>query len=350
MTDAVGLFEHAKLAEPRVEHGYCTDDVARGLAVVSRELRAGSPAPRLAGVYLRFLERAQLPDGRFHNRRAAGLDRGWLDPLGSDDSQGRALYGLGVAVAHGAGELARRALACFERGAAAFASPSPRANAYAVIGAAGVAGREPGNAAARDLFDRGRARLGRPSTEPAWPWPEARLAYDNARLTEALIAAGVAFAPELLDEGLGLLDWLAAAERAGGHFSFAPVGGRGPGGPKPAFDQQPIEAGAMAEAFARAFLATGERRYRELSDLAARWFLGANDTGVALYDPQTGGCCDGLQRDGRNENQGAESTLALVSALQASRAAYSASRSARNSSAASTVAAPTFRSAAPYVR
>ena len=142
MTDSVGVFEHACLAAPRVEHGYCTDDVARALAVATRELGTGSEPARLAGVYLGFLERSQRPDGHFHNRRTAGLDRGWTDVQGSDDSQGRALWGLGVAAGRGAGELARRALVCFERGAAVFDSPAPRANAYALIGAAEVALRD----------------------------------------------------------------------------------------------------------------------------------------------------------------------------------------------------------------
>ena len=350
LTDTVGVFEHARFAAPRVEHGYCTDDVARALGVATRELGTGAGPARLAGVYLGFLERAQRPDGRFRNRRTAGLDRGWTDSQGSDDSQGRALFGLGIAAAQGAGELARRALACFERGAPAFESPSPRANAYALLGAAEVALRHPGHAAAEDLFVRTHPRLGRPSLEPGWPWPEQRLAYDNARLAEARIAAGVAFArPELLDEGLRLLEWLVAIERAGDHFSFAPSGGFGPGDPRPGFDQQPIEAGAMADACARAFLATGERRFAGLAELAANWFLGVNDTGVELYDPTTGGCCDGLERAGRNENQGAESTLALISALQSVRETYAAARSARSSSSVSTYAAPTLRSAAPYV-
>jgi hypothetical protein len=38
-----------------------------------------------------------------------------------------------------------------------------------------------------------------------------------------------------------------------------------------------------------------------------------------LYDAESGGGCDGLERDGRNENQGAESTLALVSTMQQAR-------------------------------
>ena len=34
-----------------------------------------------------------------------------------------------------------------------------------------------------------------------------------------------------------------------------------------------------------------------------------------MYDPGTGGCCDGLQEDRLNRNQGAESTLAFLLAL-----------------------------------
>jgi hypothetical protein len=45
------------------------------------------------------------------------------------------------------------------------------------------------------------------------------------------------------------------------------------------------------------------------------WFIGDNDVGAPLYDPKTGGCCDGLEPDGVNRNQGAESTLSYVMAL-----------------------------------
>ena len=32
---------------------------------------------------------------------------------------------------------------------------------------------------------------------------------------------------------------------------------------------------------------------------AARWLVGDNDGEVVLYDFETGGCCDGLTREGR---------------------------------------------------
>ena len=200
------------------------------------------------------------------------------------------------------------------------------------------------------LLIRADSRLLRLTDNPAWRWPEARLAYDNARLAEALIAAGEAFRrPLLVEEGLALLRWLVDAELDGDCFSFTPAGGWAPGEPRPGFDQQPTEAGAMAEACAAAYTATGEARYAELTMLAARWFFGVNDTGVELADRESGGCRDGLERRGANENQGAESTLALISALQAVRRVQAAVRSASSSSLTETYAAPTHRSAAPYV-
>jgi hypothetical protein len=318
LTDQHGLFEHALYREPRPEHGYCADDAGRALAVVCREPEWDAELERLADVYLRYLERAQLPDGRFRNRRSAGAHGVWDEEPGSDDAQGRALFGLAVAAAS-RHPIARRALACFERGAAGWDSPSPRANAWMAIAAAEAGAAQPLPPLARARPDAG------------WPWPEPRLAYDNALLPEALIAAGE------VDEGVELLAWLAEVETRDGRFSFTPVGGWAPGEPRPGFDQQPVEAGTMSAACARAFAASGDAHFQTLTLRAADWFMGANDTGVALYDPASGACCDGLQREGRNENCGAESTLA---ALQAA-------RSARSSSSVETVAAPTARSAAP---
>ena len=73
---------------------------------------------------------------------------------------------------------------------------------------------------------------------------------------------------------------------------------------------------ALADACARAFEITGDARWAEGLLLCEAWFLGANDTGVSLLDAITGGGCDGLMLHGRNENQGAESTLALISTFQ----------------------------------
>lgn len=346
--DEVGVFEHARFREPRIEHGYCTDDVARALVVLLREPAPAPGVERLAETCLAFLEQAQLPDGRFRNRRTA--DGRWLDQSGSDDANGRALWAAAIAAgtASDAGQR-RRALRLFEAGAG-FLSCWPRANAYALLGAAdllatpGTAGRR----AAERLLVRTSDRLGAASDDPAWPWPEPRLAYANAVLAEARIAAGDALDDErLLAEGLALLEWLAATETRGDHFSFTPAGGWAPGEPRPGFDQQPIEAAAMVDACARAFDVTGKRVWAERALRAAAWFLGRNDVGVALLDPLSGGCRDGLERDGVNANEGAESTIALIGALQQARRLQAAAARARTSRSVSTLAAPMQRSAAP---
>ena len=49
------------------------------------------------------------------------------------------------------------------------------------------------------------------------------------------------------------------------------------------------------------------------------WFEGDNDSTIAMFDAATGAGFDGLENDGRNENRGAESTLAALSTYQQAR-------------------------------
>jgi hypothetical protein len=72
----------------------------------------------------------------------------------------------------------------------------------------------------------------------------------------------------------------------------------------------------MADAAARAFALTGDRNWAEVTVRAAEWFTGRNDLGVAMLDGRTGGCFDGLQAHGPNPNQGAESSIAMLTALR----------------------------------
>jgi hypothetical protein len=134
---------------------------------------------------------------------------------------------------------------------------------------------------------------------------------------EAMIAAGVALEdPALRQRGLDLLAWLLDYETANGHLSPTPVDGRGPDDDKPAFDQQPIEVATLADACARAASVDSSATWSDGVAMAAAWFMGDNDTGQMMWDPETGGGYDGLLADGVNQNQGAESTLAVISTLQ----------------------------------
>ena len=318
LSDDTGILEHARGALPRRNHGYCVDDNARALLVISLEPAPPPEAARLAERCLAFLAHAQAPDGRFSNRM--GYDGRFDDDPGTGDWWGRALWGLGIAAsAHPAPWVRAEALASFEL-SCDLRSHHPRATAYAALGAAAVVRSLPDHAGARRLLVDATASLGRPVDDPAWPWPSPRLTYGNATVAEAVIAAGSALAdPGIVQDGLVLLDWLLGTETIGGHLSLTPVAGWAAGEPRPAFDQQPIEAAALADACARAAEVTGDDRWLQGVRLAVEWFTGANDAGVAMFDPLTGGGYDGLEAGGRNANQGAESTLAFVSTMQHAR-------------------------------
>lgn len=315
MSDDTGLFEHAHRAMPLREHGYCVDDVARGLLVVCREPDPDGKLTDLAETYLSFLAHAQGDDGSFHNRM--GLDRVWHDEPGLGDWWGHSLWGLGTAAARGPEPWIREnALAYFDAGVL-LRAPWTRSMAFAALGAAEVLAVRPDHAAARELLTDTVKMIGGPRPDPVWPWPEPRLRYGNASVAEVLIAAGDLLRdPVLLEDGLQLLGWLLDSETNGGHLSLTPVGGWQVGEARPGFDQQPIEAAAMADACARAFDLTWDPRWAGGVRLSVEWFLGGNDAGVPLRDEQTGGGHDGLHPHSRNENQGAESTLALISTLQ----------------------------------
>jgi len=204
---------------------------------------------------------------------------------------------------------------------AARRSPHRRAMAFAALGAAEVLAVVPRHAPALRLAADSVDAIGPVSSDKGWPWPEERLRYANATLPEALIASGeVLGRPDVVDDGLRLLAWLLERESIDGHLSPTPVGGRGPRDPIPAFDQQPIEVAAMADACARAVAVTGDRTWDRGIDLAVRWFEGANDSNAVMWDPTTGGGFDGLGAFGANRNQGAESTLAFIATMQHSTA------------------------------
>jgi hypothetical protein len=315
LTDRRGTYEHACFAEPRPEHGYCTDDMARVLVVATREPDADGLVNGLAGIAVRFLNEAQAYSGACRNR----MDRNgrWNDEPTTDDHWGRCIWGLGTAAARSDVSLVRKlAVIQFERAAQA-RSTAPRAMAYAALGAAELLAVDPEHPAARKLITDYAASLAAPNGDSSWPWPEPRLAYANAVLAEAMIAAGVALDDMALQQrGLELLGWLLDYETADGHLSPTPVAGSEPGDVRPAFDQQPIEVAALADACARAAAVDPAATWPDGVAAAAAWFTGANDAGQVMWDPETGGGFDGLLADGVNQNQGAESTLALISTLQ----------------------------------
>ena len=151
-----------------------------------------------------------------------------------------------------------------------------------------------------------------------WPWCEDVVTYDNARVPQALILAGLALDEESLTRrGLRVLSWLLDVQTAdNGHLSV--IGNDGwlrRGGRRAPYDQQPLEAAALIEACKAAHRATSEERWLIEMRRCFAWYLGQNDVGVSLIEFKSHGCYDGLVRGGVNQNFGAESCLSWLLSL-----------------------------------
>ncbi len=319
MSDSTGMLQHSIYSIPDRRHGYCIDDNVRALMLLTRMDNLDEVLrDKWMTIYQSFIQYAWNPDVR-RFRNFMNFDRTWCEDFGSEDSNGRTLWALGV-TARDATLTKHRdwAMSMFDMTASlALDLGSPRAQAFCMLGAAAVLQAHPGHALAQQILARFSDELLALLVEarrPEWEWFEIVLAYDNARLPEAMIRAGIALMrDDLVQSGLQTLDWIIARQtspegrfRAVGTESF----GRAYEEPLP-FDQQPLEAQATVDACVAAYDATSERRWVEEANRAYRWYLGQNDLDMPLATMADGGCFDGLMPTGLNRNQGAESILAL---------------------------------------
>lgn len=340
--DSVGIVEHARGPNPSPEFGHCTDDAGRALGLAG-QLADDPRAATVAVACLGQLEASLRCDGRFTLRLDA---EGWptRDPL-SDDADARAAWGLAAAATSALADGLRQRAVRLLAELSGFETDHPRAAAHAVLAGATMLRAHPGSAIGRRLIAANRDVVPRPARTGDWRWPEPRLSYGNGLIVEALLdLAELDGDDDQLADALELLDWLIGRERAdGGHFSFTPAAGRGPGEPG-GFDQQPIEAWTLASACARAYAITGAPVWAGTCRQVVRWFDGHNDHGIPMWDRRTGGAYDGLTANGVNENQGTESTMALIGSVRTLEATAQRVPMGRRSSSrwvAEAVAAPT---------
>lgn len=325
MTDDTGMLQHALFAVPNYREGYTLDDNARALIVsVYLEELGQSDAFDLTSRYLAFISHAfNNTTGRFRN--FMGYERNWLEEVGSDDSHGRTLRALGTVMGRSnhrglqnmAGWLFEQALPPI------LDTTSPRAWAFALIGIHEYLRRYDGDRRAGQIREELAGRLlslYRQCRTDDWRWYEDRLTYCNAVLPHAMLLSGRWLGnDDIVGAGFESLEWLAGLQRStptGGHF--VPIGSNGfyiKGGERARFDQQPVEAQNMAAACLEAYRITSKDAWRREARRAFEWFLGRNDLNLPVYDPNTGGCHDGLHPDRLNANQGAESTLAFLQIL-----------------------------------
>ncbi|GGG83520.1 glycosyl transferase [Parapedobacter pyrenivorans] len=319
LTDHVGIFQHANFGIPNYNEGYCLDDNARALLMMLMAYRRtnSDAALKHIAVYLGYLNYAQNADGTFRN--FMGFNRSFLDEVSSEDAFGRAIWALGYATAYSPMDayyqvvqrLFANAVPHFEH------LKSIRSIANTLIGLYYYLKDNPSNEEIAECVRRLAQRLYdayQQHRTDTWHWYESLLAYDNGLLPMAMLcAAEVTNDASFRDVAFESLEFLESHTLSKGHLSL--IGNenwyRQTGVPSP-FAQQPVDAMAMVLLYFQAYNYAGDPRYLSRLYTSFMWFLGENDLRVSVYDFDTHGCCDGLQHDGVNRNQGAESTLAYL--------------------------------------
>ena len=319
LTDGTGILQFARFGVGDPHSGYTTDDNTRALIVAAR-LPHGPVRKRLVSTYLRFLLYAQRPDGTLAHE--VSYERSPSQLAVSDDGFGRCLWACGEVVASDLPEAMKGAAASiFQRALPHLADiRHPRGWANAIQGLAlWTSHMDAGmvsDAAARCAEDL-LSRFEMPSVTE-WVWFEDILTYEPGRLPLGLLyAAALTRDTRYLEAGERVLAFLERTlyEATPAGRIFSAIGNRGwyrRGGPRAVYDQQPIDASSMVEAAAAAAVMTRNPRYRLLARDAFAWFLGANTLGMPLYNPETGGCHDGLTPQGVNLNAGSESTICYL--------------------------------------
>ena len=316
MTDSCGMFQHSLFDVPDRRHGYCVDDNARALILMHRLPGAMTAERRgFTSTYAAFVQHAWNADqGAFRNFMS--FERQWLEAKGSDDSTGRAALAVAVSIAEGK-EPAHRRWAEALMGQVLprlDAISSVRANAFILVGLSALLAADWERERVRRMAAAklaGLIRLYEARRAEGLAWFEPVLSYDNARLPEAAIRAGLALGDaNAVAVGLEALTWLVRRQTAAGG-EFLPVATADFGQPLTArsmFDQQPLEAAATVDACEAAYAATADPAWLAEAARAFDWYHGGNSLGAVVTAPE-GECHDGLTWNGVNENRGAESIL-----------------------------------------
>lgn len=324
LCDNTGMLQHAVHGVADRAHGYCVDDNARALLFSTALASSGETklSETLTARFAAFIQHAWNPDTR-RFRNFMSYERRWLEPSGSEDSHGRTLWALAECARKDTDPSRRSwAAALFNTALPAVeAFGSPRAWAFALLGLDAFCTQAGGHLVADRmrtlLAERLMAALAAAESTD-WIWFEDVLAYDNARLPQALIQTGLTTGTSAyVEAGLRSLRWLMSLQTTASG-NFRPVGTQSFGRlrRKPeAFDQQPVEAWATISACLAAWQADGGAEWPAGAMRAFAWFLGENDLRATLIDRDTGGCSDGLHPDRSNKNKGAESVLSYLLGL-----------------------------------
>jgi len=319
LTDETGIVQHAKYGIPNLKEGYCLDDNARALLMtaMAKYNNKTNDTAKLLPIYLSYIHYMQNDDGSFKN--FLSFSRTYLDERGSEDSFGRTIWALGYLIYSFPNDSYHKlSLELFNKSNPFFKQlKSIRGIANTILGLSYYIKRFPEDETIRRImYDMTFKLITIYNKEKSdnWRWFENALTYDNAIMPLAMFHAAEIFNDKaILDVANESSKFLEGVTMESGYLR--PVGSNGwyhKGNECAAFAQQSIDVMGMVLLFFKAYEVKKDGKYLDKMFTSYMWYMEKNNLSLPVYDYESGGCNDGLEEYGLNNNQGAESTISYL--------------------------------------
>lgn len=259
----------------------------------------------------------QNDDGSFRN--FLSFSRNYIDEIGSEDSFGRTIWALGFLINNSPNESYHRvSLDIFQKSIPYFKQlKDMRGIANTILGISYYLKKFPEDGTTKEIMcEMTNKIINFYNIEKSddWNWFENIITYDNAIIPLSVFHATEFFKDEtILKVAIESTAFLESVTMKSGYLK--PIGSNGwfrKGEVCADFAQQSVDVMGMVLLFFKAYEVTKEKKYLDKMFISDMWYLGKNDLNLPVYDFETGGCNDGLEEYGLNNNQGAESTLSYL--------------------------------------
>lgn len=323
MTTPLGIIQFSKISIPDISSGYTLDDNARALIAMCSHYKLFRTKEDLKYIntYLNFIKLCQKSNGTFIN---------YVDKKGNEhlknsymhieDSNARAIWALGTVISlkqYLPKEIVVNAINCLVKCLPWSANiQSPRSIGFAVKGLYLYHSVTHDIQAVSIIKKLGKNLLADYYLNVAedWDWFEDRLTYANSILPEAMLYSYlITSEPTFKKVAIKSFEFLLSKMYNNGNFKVISNNGWYHKNSEPQqYGEQPIDVACTIQTLDIFHKTFGIVKYENMMKVAFSWFLGRNHLKQTIYNPTTGGCHDGLEKENVNLNQGAESTVCYL--------------------------------------
>ncbi len=325
LTTQKGMLQFAKISQPDPDSGYTLDDNSRALIAVLMHYKRFKNPEDLDYIsrYLNFIESCQTSDGDFVNYiDFSNRIHIKNDYVNLEDSNARAIWALGTLISYTdilPAEFSEKANNIITKARKWIPElMSPRSIAFSIKGLYLCNKKQHDDYYTASIEKLANKLISRYdlNTEKDWKWYEEYLTYANSILPEALLLAYLTLGNESYKSvALKSFEFLLTKMFVDNEFRTISNKSWHQKKQEPErYGEQPIDVAYTIQSLDVFYRHFKNPDYKTKMNKAFNWFLGDNHLNRIIYNPVTGGCCDGLEEHNVNLNQGAESTVCYLMA------------------------------------